>query len=141
VKLNAAVPQQDFLDIEVAAIQGKGNPFRLALPQKSAKPTNDNSPPIYRWDWAGNNIWVREADGWVLNVAGPGLFSRPLHGLQGTYRVTQRWSAGLFSFSPLRGRCQKHFWGKPVFRSSSASYFLTMSLPDCKICYLTQLIF
>jgi hypothetical protein len=33
------------------------------LRQKSAKPTNDNSPPIYRWDWDAAIGIVRETDG------------------------------------------------------------------------------
>jgi hypothetical protein len=34
-----------------------------ALVQKSAKPTNENSPPIYRWDSVRCEAGVRVADG------------------------------------------------------------------------------
>jgi len=30
---------------------------------KSAKPTNDNSPPIHRWVWDTDKVVVRAADG------------------------------------------------------------------------------
>jgi len=30
---------------------------------KSAKPTNDNSPPIHRWVWDADKDVVRETDG------------------------------------------------------------------------------
>jgi len=35
----------------------------VALLQKSAKPTNDNSPPIYRWVGNTEKDLVRETDG------------------------------------------------------------------------------
>jgi hypothetical protein len=41
----------------------QAKPDWAALPQKSAKPTNDNSPPIHRWDWDGDVHAVRETDG------------------------------------------------------------------------------
>jgi hypothetical protein len=34
----------------------------MALPQGSAQPTNDNSPPIHRWGWVGEINAVRETD-------------------------------------------------------------------------------
>ena len=38
-------------------------PVRQGFASKSAKPTNDNSPPIHRWDWDGDIGRVRETDG------------------------------------------------------------------------------
>jgi len=34
-----------------------------ALPKKSAQPTIENSPPIYRWDQQRAGMVVRETDG------------------------------------------------------------------------------
>ena len=40
---------RDENDDVMEVVAGSGR----ALPQKSAKPTNDNSPPIHRWGWVG----------------------------------------------------------------------------------------
>src|SRR6185503_7855103 len=46
------------------AVHAFNDPAKVALLQKSAKPTNDNSPPIHRWVWDLEKDVVRATDGW-----------------------------------------------------------------------------
>src|SRR5262245_14318820 len=51
------------MDIRLAGLSKRIKRCYMALLQKSAKPTNDSSPPIHRWDPSALIQRVREADG------------------------------------------------------------------------------
>src|SRR6185436_3003435 len=74
----------------------------LALLQKSAKPTNDNSPPIHRWVWDLEKDVVRATDGWGQMLQIHRFVQSSAHGLSTALPLLpalKRWAIGIQSAS------------------------------------------
>src|SRR5262245_27325142 len=104
--------------------------LRLLL-QKSAKPTNDNSPPIHRWDFGATGPSESVKRTAESKPRQGKAFSRPLHGLNSWMeRIPSAKALGYFHSVRFADEAEPTFAAKPALRKESPDFVGTSTALD-----------